>query len=338
MLLNFAVNNPIRNQANPGLLACSLSADDTLTSAKEAADTKLYTAKDVELEVASRGDAASQYIPHAEAAAKLVKSQFDNAGGINTTIAFGYSNGVALGAYIGSAIASDNGILASFLGKLSKRELSTSGSMMQVCDASRSSAYTVGVVSEANSNNKEALSVVQETLAAWNRGECVQGYKNSRKSKITVGEVVRPSGNSSHISSHAKAHAKKSHSGLHSRADCRTIQLTTEHSCTELAATCGISPADFTKYNPSSTLCGNLQKGQHVCCSAGTRPNFAPSPNQDGTCATYKINNGDLCSQIAAAHDVTVDNISDWNKKTWGWQGCGNLPLNGKLQFLSSKH
>lgn len=107
MLLNFAVNNPIRNQSNPRLLACSLSADKTLEAPKvqvEATDTKQYTAKDVEPEVASRGDAASQYIPHAESAAKLVQAQFDHAGGKNATIAFGYSNGVALDAYIGSAI------------------------------------------------------------------------------------------------------------------------------------------------------------------------------------------------------------------------------------------
>lgn len=160
MLLNFAINNPIRNQANPGLLACSLSANNTLISIKEAADTKLYIAKDVELEVASRGDVASQYIPYAEATTKLVKSQFDNTSGINTTITFGYSNRVALGAYIGSAIASDNSILVSFLSKLSKRELSTSGSIIQVCDASRLLAYTIGIISEVNLNNKEALSVV----------------------------------------------------------------------------------------------------------------------------------------------------------------------------------
>jgi hypothetical protein len=315
-----------------------LSADKTLESPKVqvvAADTKQYTAKDVELEVASRGDTASQYIPHAEAAAKLVQAQFNHAGGKNATIAFGYSNGVALGTYIGSAIedTKDNGILASFLKKLSKGELSTSGSMMQVCDDTRSAAYTVGVVSEGSSDNREALSVVQEALATWNSGECVKGYKNSRKSQITVGEIIRPSGNSSHVSPHAKAHVKKSHSGLHARANCRTIQLTTEHSCAELATTCGISPADFTKYNPSKSLCGNLQKGQHVCCSAGTRPDFSPDPNKDGSCATYKINNGDLCAQIAAAHDITVDNINDWNKKTWGWQGCGILPPNGKPQF-----
>jgi hypothetical protein len=33
---------------------------------------------------------------------------------------------------------------------------------------------------------------------------------------------------------------------------------------------------------------------------------FSPDPNKDGSCATYKINNGDLCAQIAAAHDITV--------------------------------
>lgn len=95
-----------------------------------------YTAKDVELKVASRGDTVSQYIPHVEAAAKFVQAQFDYAGGKNTNVAFGYSNGVALGAYVSSAIENikENGIFASFLEKLSKGELRTSGSTMQVCD------------------------------------------------------------------------------------------------------------------------------------------------------------------------------------------------------------
>lgn len=120
------------------------------------------------------------------------------------------------------------------------------------------------------------------------------------------------------------------HSRKHRRATCTAIRVNDGDSCGKLATRCGISPADFTEYNPSSTLCPTLLAGQHVCCSAGTLPDYFPQPNVDGTCATYTIQNNDWCSKIAAAKSITVDEIEDWNEKMWGWTGCDNLLVGGK--------
>lgn len=107
--------------------------------------------------------------------------------------------------------------------------------------------------------------------------------------------------------------------------NCSTIQVQSGDSCASLATRCGISAADFTTYNPSSTLCSTLTPGEHVCCSAGTLPNYAPQPYDNGTCYTYHVAKGDDCSQLAAANDLTIQEIEVYNNETWGWLGCSDL-------------
>ena len=88
---------------------------------------------------------------------------------------------------------------------------------------------------------------------------------------------------------------------------------------------CGISPSDFTAYNPSPTLCSTLQVGQHVCCSAGEMPDFRPQPSPDGTCSSHYVVPGDSCSALGAANNLTNAEIESFNTETWGWQGCSNV-------------
>ncbi len=106
------------------------------------------------------------------------------------------------------------------------------------------------------------------------------------------------------------------------RADCTTVQVVSGDTCASLATKCGISGATFTQYNPSSTLCSTLQPFQHVCCSSGTLPDFAPKPNADGSCASYNVKTDDSCAAIAAAHSLTVNQLIGFNSQTWGWNGC----------------
>ncbi|OTA05019.1 hypothetical protein A9Z42_0056530 [Trichoderma parareesei] len=110
-------------------------------------------------------------------------------------------------------------------------------------------------------------------------------------------------------------------------AVCSYILVQSGDSCASLATRCGITPANFTKYNPSSTLCSTLQPKQPVCCSAGTLPNLAPQPSANGTCATYTVKSGDYCDLIASNNYITTANIESWNKQTWGWTGCSGLQL-----------
>ncbi|KAI1772844.1 carbohydrate-binding module family 24 protein [Hypoxylon cercidicola] len=114
---------------------------------------------------------------------------------------------------------------------------------------------------------------------------------------------------------------------LHERATCRYIQVVSGDGCYSLEVKCGINDADFTKYNPKPNLCSTLQVGDYVCCSAGdpyTPPKpTPPSPNPDGTCASYIIKNGDTCGALAEKYGLTVDDIEGFNKgKTWAWTEC----------------
>jgi hypothetical protein len=54
---------------------------------------------------------------------------------------------------------------------------------------------------------------------------------------------------------------------LRARAECRTVQVEYLNGCPELAIKCGVSVADFTKYNPTSNFYSTLKPKQHVCCS-----------------------------------------------------------------------
>jgi hypothetical protein len=109
------------------------------------------------------------------------------------------------------------------------------------------------------------------------------------------------------------------------RTTCSTVEVVSGDSCGSLAQKCGITAAQFTQYNSESNECSTLQPGEHVCCSAGTLPDFQPQPQPDGTCAVYTIQPGDDCSAIAATYSLTVADISSFNTDTWAWNGCSLL-------------
>ena len=62
-----------------------------------------------------------------------------------------------------------------------------------------------------------------------------------------------------------------------------------------------------------------------MCCSKGSLPDYRPQPSKDGTCYTYKVQSGDDCWGIADAHYLEQDDVSGFNKYTWGWAGCKAL-------------
>lgn len=103
---------------------------------------------------------------------------------------------------------------------------------------------------------------------------------------------------------------------------CKTRDVVEKDDCTTLAAKCGISANDFMKANTKTNLCSNLMPGQKVCCTAGKYPDLKPKPDANGNCATYYTKKDDSCSKVAVARDLTVDDLMEFNKNTWGWNGC----------------
>jgi hypothetical protein len=118
---------------------------------------------------------------------------------------------------------------------------------------------------------------------------------------------------------------------------CAYILVQSGDSCGSLASKCGISAADFTKYNPSSTLCSTLTPGEPVCCSAGSLPDLSPQPNANGTCYSYTVQVGDYCQELAQKYYITSDEIETYNAQTWAWMGCNDLQKDAVI-CLSSGH
>ncbi|RDW93971.1 uncharacterized protein DSM5745_01293 [Aspergillus mulundensis] len=186
---------------------------------------------------------------------------------------------------------------------------------VQICDATSQQARTVGLFI---ASSVDKLGDAQRALQTWASGECVT-LADSKSSKTSLGalEAAHKSKRSSLASLFSIP--------LAPRADCRTIQVVSGDSCGALASRCGISGADFTKYNSQKNLCATLKPKQYVCCSSGSLPDMRPKPQADGTCATYTVQDNDNCAGIAAEFSLTTKDIETFNKATWGWAGCSRL-------------
>ncbi|KAK4072922.1 uncharacterized protein Triagg1_5599 [Trichoderma aggressivum f. europaeum] len=190
--------------------------------------------------------------------------------------------------------------------------------LVQRCGKGINGNYTLGLVVNADGD----LASVQHTLQTWNNATCVQGLASTKQSSVTI--FSKPT-----IKSSVSTRGIKPRDGT-----CSTIQVVSGDSCGSLTAECGISAQQFAQFNPSSTLCSTLAVGQYVCYTSGSLTDRSPKPNPDGSCAKYNVQPGDYCSLIAAENSIATDDIENFNKNTWGWQGCGNVQL-GQIICLS---
>ncbi|KAF2634388.1 class V chitinase Chi100 [Massarina eburnea CBS 473.64] len=246
----------------------------------------------------------------------------------NENIKYILSGSAAVGVYIGSGLASQ-GVPTSVLKRLSA-QVRSNGSvpenlLAQLCSGP-SARYSLGVFV----NTQSDLGSVQRALQTWKNSSCVTTTENFTPAwhEITYLAPLPLLNNTSNGNRSRSLTARSPWNVprlLGTRDDCRTVQVQSGDSCASLAAECGISASDFTKYNPSSTLCSSLAAGQHVCCSSGTLPDFTPKPGADGYCYSYLVKTGDSCASIAATYDLTNEKLEKLNADTWGWNGCEKL-------------
>lgn len=195
---------------------------------------------------------------------------------------------------------------------MAAEEVESGAQAAQICDPNSQQARTIGLFI---ASSVDKLSDAQRTLRTWASGECVT-LANSKTVKTSLrGLDASESSKRSYITSLLS-------NPLAPRATCRTIQVAYGDGCGSLASRCGISGANFDKYNNKKGLCGNLKPGQHVCCSSGSLPDLRPKPQADGTCATYTVKDNDDCNGLAAQFGLTKKDIEGFNKATWGWAGC----------------
>ncbi|GKZ37253.1 hypothetical protein AbraIFM66950_008710 [Aspergillus brasiliensis] len=240
------------------------------------------------------------------------------------TILFASYGSTSVGLYIGQGLQKQGigsialAYLESFMTK-SNASLSPSVAM-QFCQPGQTSHHVFGIMASGNGT----FTAIQDALTSWSKAECL-AFPSVQNVTGTV-PLLTPLLPSSTNSTSTYRNATSVRGGaLAPRATCSTVQVVSGDSCSSLAQKCGITPAQFTKYNPESNECSSLTPGEHVCCSAGTLPDFAPKPQSDGTCATYTVQPDDSCSKIAATYSITVDDINDFNQDTWAWNGCKHL-------------
>lgn len=251
-----------------------------------------------------------------------------------TKLLFASAGQTSLGLYIGKNL--DSSVIGtSAIAYIQNATTSTSfnytGTLaMQYCEGDSTSDNIFGLIATGNSS----FGTVQEVLSSWSNASCLSIPETSNFTAPIVFEtpVIHATNGTSNYTGSANSTIL---SHLDRRGDCSTVQVVSGDSCGSLAKKCGISGSDFTKYNPGSDFCSTLKPYQHVCCSAGTLPNFAPKPNSDGSCHTYQVVANDNCANLGAEYSLTNDEIESFNKQTWGWNGCSELFI-GTIICLST--
>ncbi|PLB35221.1 putative class V chitinase [Aspergillus candidus] len=89
-----------------------------------------------------------------------------------------------------------------------------------------------------------------------------------------------------------------------------------------------------------STIATNSKAVSSSISSLGAKQSaalldLAPKPGADGSCATYTVQPNDNCSNLAAAYSLTIGELEEFNKNTWGWNGCSNV-WKGTVMCLST--
>lgn len=247
-------------------------------------------------------------------------------------VLFGLAGTAAVGLYIGKGLQNEGSSLVA-LGALERQlpalDIKGDSLAVQLCGPGRDGDHIFGFMATSNAS----FSAVQDAVRSWSNATCLS-FDNSTRIRgsaflttpySNAGPFSNATSGAGNLTARTNARRSTGPGLLTPRGDCTTTQVVAGDTCASLATKCGISGATFTQYNPSSTFCSTLQPFQHVCCSAGTLPNFAPKPNADGSCASYDVKTDDSCAAIAAVHSLTVNQLISFNSQTWGWNGCTNL-------------
>ena len=296
----------------------------------------------------------------------------------NNVIRIAYSGQAAVGVYVGSGLSSQGVISSVLdkLTTLLEKDGTIAGETLVQASYNSTARYSLGVfastqgdlasVQRAIQSWRDGSSIsMEESTPKWHTISFLVPSSQQNSSSASTSTYA---GNSTYLverailpgpgqkRSQSHLHHGISHSYLHharaataqlksrdDSAECTTIQLESgdcdsSDCCTYLATECGITLAELEEYNSASDFCSTLVVGQHICCTNGTMPDYAPSADSDGNCYSYTVLTGDTCSALAATYDITVTEIETWNNGTngtWGWMGCGDL-LVGSYMCLSS--
>lgn len=284
MILDFNIHNDLSDRQNHSTIyACKASDLDQLQGETESI-TSVYTKKfSVNYELA--GWPASTSASGDETSTALlqdIKSYLT--GNIQKSEIFAYSNGIAIGAYVGKDVQfADNVDLA--IEKLTSflESASYGTAAFQYCGTD--SDHTTGVIVSMDGD----FSTVQNYVQSWRKGNCVSG---AEKNVSATGDlwVHKPDSSSSSTNttlsvrshhgdghSHSHFHQRRSDSSLsaYDNGTCYTYYVQSGDSCWALGETYNLTSTEIDNYNNKTWAwfgCDNLQAGQSMCLSDGTPP------------------------------------------------------------------
>ncbi|KAH6724830.1 hypothetical protein BKA61DRAFT_665513 [Leptodontidium sp. MPI-SDFR-AT-0119] len=179
----------------------------------------------------------------------------------------------------------------------------------QLCNVDgRGSDYAIGIVASLSGD----LAFVQDAVKAWNDGKCAPGFNDLGRlarhqfNVQNVNAAINSTSNTT-VAIRGSADLQSFRGLLVVRAECKTAEVVANDGCIAVAARCGISQGDLTKYNTRSNFCNTLTVGEIVCCSSGTLPSTSPPPTPMVPVKHAKLNpetqfnnNPSLCSTLAS--------------------------------------
>ncbi|OAA73472.1 class V chitinase Chi100 [Cordyceps fumosorosea ARSEF 2679] len=349
MLLDFALFNPVDGpDAQVAIHACAAGSNSSESTAtlKQRSDAASCSREGVargkvtsSLQLSSSGSSSAANLADITASLDLLKEFYSSHdSGCNEMLKFASSGNAAVGVYAGSGLAGQ-GVLTTTLDKLraelSRGEGVAEQTVVQLCGNS-TARYTFGIYIGTDGE----FGRVQRALQSWKNGTCVDADTASvRWEPVTFTSPLAVNvsfGANTTMAFHGNFSGSsgtlKSPATLTGRGDgdgCSPIQVEAGDSVETLARECGLSIDEFAKDNPGAAHSAVYVPGQRLCCSApGTasaRERRALTPDADGYCHPYLVKMGDSCSALSATYGITNDDIEEWNKKTWGWNGCNKM-------------
>lgn len=262
-----------------------------------------------------------------------------------STLMFSSAGGIIAGLHIGSGMGRGT-VSSAIQGLLDSIKAGGSAQTIvsQLCGDQRPKTNTFGVAVSATGN----ITAVQDAVKSWNNAGCATGLEfTNNLGGITIWETpFELVGNGTIANGTVADFIRRGVSRLRRagraelvpRGMCTTKTVDSGDGCGTLANKCGISPSDFTKYNPDPELCSSLQPGMLVCCSVGGMDDLIPKKGADGICATYHVISGDNCAAIAGRNGIKVKDIEKYNNETtWGWYGCDKLMVDMNICLSDGK-
>ncbi|KAF1732354.1 Killer toxin subunits alpha/beta [Beauveria bassiana] len=350
MLLDFALFNPVDGpDAQVAIHACAASLDSyksTTSLLNQRLDASRCSREGVprgkvttSLQLSSSGSSSVMNLTDITASLDLLRDFYSSHdSGCNETLKFASSGNAAVGVYAGSGLAGQ-GVLTTALdklrAKLSKGETVADETVVQLC-GNYTARYTFGIYIGIDGQ----FGRVQRALQSWKNGTCVDtGAAPVRWESLTFTSPLAVSNsfgankttvsNGSFSGSDGLPRRPAILTGRGDRDGCSPIQVEAGDGLETLARECGLSIEEFAQYNPEATRSVKYVPGQRLCCdasgAASAKERRALAPDSDGYCHSYLVKMGDSCSALSATYGIKNDDIEEWNKKTWGWNGCNKM-------------